>query len=435
MIGTIILFIVILGILVFSHELGHFMAAKRLGTGVEEFGFGFPPRLIGIQRITGEKLEKISETEKIEIDMADIKTAQGEIITEHLSDTKKEVDKLTKIKKWKLIIGSKEPKHTGTVHAGTIYSLNWIPVGGFVKIKGEQGNDRHDRDSFVHKKIWQRAVILSSGVIMNFILAFVIMSIGFMIGLPSMVGSDLPRQAHVSHQSIQIAEVQKGSPADQAGLQMGDFIVSVDRHASTNVSDFQAYTKPHLNQPISIVVKRANEEITKTVTPTDLNKDGQGLIGTWLVETGTVSYPWYYAIWMGIKTTLSITWQIVVAFFLLLKNLIVTQHVSADIAGPVGIAALTGQVAKMGFIYILQFTALLSINLAIINFMPFPALDGGRVLFLIIEKIRGKAVNQRIENLVHNIGFAVLLTLVALITFRDVAHLSINFKSIFSNIF
>ena len=259
---------------------------------------------------------------------------------------------------------------------------------------------------------------------MNVVVAFLLISLGFMIGLPSALSDSLPGPAQVKNQAIQIAEVQSDSPAATAGLKMGDFIISVDGHKFLTVTEFQAYTKPLLNKEVTLVIKRTNEEIAKTVVPANLNNDGQGLIGTWLVETGMVSYPWYYSLWMGAKTTILVTWQIIVAVFSLLKNLIVAQQVPADIAGPIGIAALTGQMAKMGFIYILQFTALFSINLAILNFLPFPALDGGRVMFLVIEKIRGRPLNQRIENLVNNVGFLVLMGLVILVTFRDVWRLS-----------
>ena len=143
-----------------------------------------------------------------------------------------------------------------------------------------------------------------------------------------------------------------------------------------------------------------------------------------------VKYPWHLAIAEGIKTTIVLTWLIMVAFYELIKGLFVGQGVSADLAGPVGIAVITGQVARMGFVYILQFTALLSINLAIINFLPIPALDGGRVLFLIIEKFKGSPVKKEIETAIHNIGFSLLMLLVLIVTFRDVARFGDKFKAL-----
>jgi regulator of sigma E protease len=145
-------------------------------------------------------------------------------------------------------------------------------------------------------------------------------------------------------------------------------------------------------------------------------------IGVGLVETATVRYPWYLAIWMGIKMTFIWIYAIIFAFISIFKNLIIGAPIGVELAGPVGIAVMTGQAAKMGFVYILQFTALLSINLAIINILPFPALDGGRILFLVIEKIRRKSVKQEWENLAHNIGFILLMILVLAVTYKDVVR-------------
>lgn len=162
---------------------------------------------------------------------------------------------------------------------------------------------------------------------------------------------------------------------------------------------------------------------------------GKGGIGVAISEVGMVKYPWYYAIWEGFKTTFMMVWAILVAFYELFKGLILGHGVSADVAGPVGIAVLTGQVARMGVIYIMQFTAMLSINLAIINFLPLPALDGGRVLFLIIEKIKGRPVKRELEAAIHNIGFMLLMVLVLLITFRDVMKFGDKFRMLFDRIF
>lgn len=373
---TILLFIVILGLLIFVHELGHFYMARKMGIGVEEFGFGFPPRVFGVQKSKSDKRWHI-------------------------------IGKFSKRKK---------PEENGDV----VYSVNWIPVGGFVKIKGEQGDKREDKDSFSSKKIWQRVLVLSAGVGMNLILAFVIISIGFGFGLPSMVGDSLPKSAKVEDQRLQIVEVIEDSPSKIAGLELGDIIQSIDGNPIITISSFQDYIHPRADSEVTLSIKRGQETFEKIIIPRDYDETGEAKIGAWLAESGIVSYPWYVAIWMGAKSTISIMWQIMVAFYDILKNLIVSQKVSADIAGPVGIAVMTGQVVKLGFIYILQFTAILSINLVILNFAPFPALDGGRVLLLIIEKFRGKPLNKRIEAAIHNMGFLILLLVLVLITFRDV---------------
>lgn len=395
MLTTIILFIVILGIIVFVHELGHFYAARKMGMGVEEFGFGFPPRIIGVQKKDSSK--------------------KG-------------------ISNWKIIKGSKG--NDGLTKSNTVYSLNWIPIGGFVKIKGEQGDKKGENDSFSNKKIWQRAIVLSAGVFMNFVLAVVIISIGFMLGLPSILDSELPANADIKDKKIQILEVKEGSPAENNNLKMGDFILSYDGETISSIDDFQRLTREKLNKEISLIVIRGNEEIEIKVVPEDLEGEGEGAIGVWLVESGLVSYPWHFSIWMGAKTTVLVTWEIIKAIFDMLKGLITSQESRiGEVAGPVGIAALTGQVAQLGYIYVLQFIALLSINLGILNFIPFPALDGGRVLFLIIEKIKGSPINQKIENIIHTTGFFILISLVLVVTIKDISRFSESIKNFLSNIF
>jgi regulator of sigma E protease len=430
MIITIIIFIAILGLLVLVHELGHFIMARRTGMAVEEFGFGFPPRVFGFQIFNKKQHLKKSRHEDVSIDIADIKLDDGrEVIREKVVDHIEEIDEISQKKRWNFFFrnGNKSKSHS------TIYSINAFPIGGFVKIKGEQGDHAKENDSFASKPIWKRAIVLSSGVTMNFILAFVLISIGFMIGLPTMLDAELPTHANIRDQHVQISQVEDNSPAAAAKIQSGDIIISVNSQPVSAITDFQNIIKSHADSAVSLTIKRGEEEIQTTVTPTDLDKTGTARIGTWLMSTGLVRYPFFTSIWMGAKTTVLVTWQICVGLFELLKNLIVSHQVSADVAGPVGIAVLTGQVTKMGFIYILQFTALLSINLAIINFIPFPALDGGRVLFLIIEKFRGRPVNQRIEALVHNVGFLILIGLVAIVTFRDIAKLGSGLKGFLGN--
>lgn len=436
MIITIITFVIILSLLVFVHELGHFIMARRTGVKVEEFGFGFPPRIFGFQRLTGQKLEKISEKEKIEMNVTDYRTGNGqEIIKETLTDKIQEVDRLSNIKTWQLVKGNKLPKKQRGTSGGTIYSLNWIPIGGFVKIKGEQGEKADDKDSFINKKIWQRAAILTSGVVMNFILAFVLISIGFGIGIPQVIDESLPRSAKISEPKIQVVQVLDNSPAKESDIRAGDIILSLDNQKINEIKEFQTLTQNKLGSPVTLKIKRGNEEMVKTLTPKLLDQSTKPVIGVGLVKTGLVRYPIYEAVWQGLKTTVSITGQILAAFYELIKNLIIGQKVAVDVAGPVGIAVLTGQVARMGIIYILQFTALLSVNLAIINFIPFPALDGGRILFLIIEKIKGRAVNRKIEAIIHNIGFAILIALVLFVTLKDISRFSSSISGFVQKVF
>jgi regulator of sigma E protease len=385
MILTIITFIVILGLLVFVHEAGHFIVAKRNGVKVEEFGFGFPPRIIGVFK--------------------DPETGR-----------------------WK-VVGRKRKQAPAT-----IYSLNWVPLGGFVKIKGEQGEDADDPDSFAHKSVGKRIWIISAGVLMNVILAFVLISFGFVIGLPQVLDEEIPASARVRDEKIQIADVLIGLAAQKQNLQLGDTIISIDGRTFNEIEDVQNYLAGKEGQTVNIKLSRGNKVIEKEMTLEVIPEIGQAGLGVALVKTGIVSLPIHLAVWQGALTTLFLIKEIIFAFGALIKNLVVAREVVVEISGPVGIAVITNQVTRLGFIYILQFAALLSLNLAIINFVPFPALDGGRVLFLIIEKIRGKPINQRVEATIHNIGFVLLMLLVLAVTYRDVFRFSDKFGKLWGMI-
>ncbi|TSD04715.1 MAG: membrane-associated zinc metalloprotease [Parcubacteria group bacterium Athens0714_12] len=297
----------------------------------------------------------------------------------------------------------------------TTYSLNWIPFGGFVKIKGESGEDKDDPDSFANKKIWQRCLILSNGVVMNFLLAVVLLSIGFLIGIP-LSTDDLPGYAKVRDEKISIVEVAENYPAQEAGLKMGDALLSIDNQEFEEIKDVQNYIES--KKSVIIKVERGGRELDKEISTTQ-EDDGRNVIGVALAKTGIVSFPWYLALWGGLKATFNLTLQIIIVLFFLFKKLFFQGTLISEVSGPVGVAVMTHTMVEMGFVYILQFAALISINLGIINFLPFPALDGGRVLFLILEKIRGKPVNQRVEAVIHNVGFIFLIFLMFLVTYRD----------------
>ncbi len=389
MLTTILLFVIILGLLVFVHEFGHFIVAKKLGTGVEEFGFGFPPRMIGVYRV-GKKFHWVfKKTPSFDENIA------------------------------------------GAIKR-TIYSINWIPLGGFVKIKGEEGGSRTETDSFASKAIWKRIAIVAAGVTMNLILAVVILSIGFGVGMPQALDRDMGG-AKIKNQSMQIVSVAKNSAADIAGLKAGDEILSVDGK-KLNFKELQAYATSRVGEEIDYSIKRGETTLEKKIIPAILPETGYGGIGVGLIETGIVSYRWYLAIWKGIVETGYLIKEIVVAFYTLLRDLILGHSAAVDLSGPVGIAVLTGRVARLGFAYILQFAAVLSVNLAVVNILPLPALDGGRIIFFIVEKIRRRPVNQKIESAVHNIGFALLMLLVAVITYRDFVKFGDKFQHLWQNI-
>jgi len=375
MFTTIIIFLIVLSVLVFVHEWGHFFVARKLGVKAEEFGFGFPPRVAGFY-----------------------KSKEG---------------------KWKFVWGNKAVDDA----RDTVYSINLIPLGGFVKIKGEDGENQKDTDSFSHKKIWKRASILSAGVSMNIVLAAVLLSLGLMIGLPQAATGDFEKGAQVSDQKVTVLQVLPETPAKQAGLKMGDIILSINNQKFTSTEGVNGFVKKNEGEELNYQIKRGDEVLNKSITPTTIEKTGEPGVGIAIANTAVVKYPWYQAIWKGIKETVYLTGAIIAALFGLVKDLIMGQSVAAEIGGPVRIAALTGQFADLGFAYLLQFTALLSINLAIINFLPIPALDGGRVLFLIIEKIKGSPVKKEVEALVHNLSFILLILLILVITFNDIVNL------------
>ena len=373
----IIAFFIILGLLVLAHELGHFFTARIFGVRAEEFGFGLPPRLFGFYRNAASRLKFI----------------------------------------WgKKFNAADAPK--------TLFSLNAIPIGGFVKIKGENGEEQNEPDSFGHKKIWQRVIILSSGVLMNVLVCILLLTIGFNFGIPAIIDDETISQVKsVRDEKIQIVSVNVDSPAAAAGILVGDNILALDNISMTSAEAIQNYTKQHPNQKIIVTLERGQNKLSLNAIPQILpTSEGQAVLGVGLVQTGIVSYPWYASLWQALKATYFLILAMFGALYDLLKNIIAHGEVTAELAGPVGIAVLTGQMVRLGLAYLLQFAALLSLNLALINILPFPALDGGRILFLIIEKIRGRALDQKLEALIHNIGFAVLMLLILLVTYRDLVR-------------
>lgn len=363
MLLTIIVFLLILGVLIFVHELGHFLTARRNGVKAEEFGFGFPPRIFGVW-----KNEKTG--------------------------------------KWEAVFGNRDIESKNTV-----YSLNIIPLGGFVKIKGEDRSNL-DQDSLTTKSAWIRVKVLGAGVVMNFLLAWIIFSTTFMIGAPTAVDA---QKEGIEDIKIQISQIAPESPAEKAEIKVGDEILGF-----SNIEKFQKFAQENKGKEIEVSIQRGKETKEIMITPREVFPEKEGPLGVAVVETALISYPWYESIWKGLLAVFDMVVLIVVAFFTIIKNLLFGQPVGVDVSGPVGIAVLTRQVTELGLIYVLQFTALLSINLGIINAIPFPALDGGRILFILIEKIKGSPVTQKTEQLFHTVGFFLLIALMVAVTLRDV---------------
>ncbi len=360
-ISTLITFIIILGVLVFVHELGHFIMAKRAGMHVEEFGFGFPPRLFGIKK--------------------------GE----------------------------------------TIYSLNWIPIGGFVKIAGEDGGQSDNPKSFASKGFWARFSTLAAGVTMNVIFAWIISSVVMGLGVPTEVGPGvtLPKSAKASDPTVMLSSINQDSPAAQAGLKPGDVVLKINGETIDSETELQDLTKASAGKDTVFSIKRGDSNFDKVVIPRQSPPEGEGPLGVSIDTVAYVSYPWYEVLWRGAIQTINILWFTISSFWMLIVNWIGGKPVGEAISGPVGIAVITRDVAALGYIYLLQFTALLSINLAVINAVPFPALDGGRLLFLVIEKIRGKKLPEKAEQFANTAGFALLMLLIIFVTIKDFGRFDI----------
>jgi regulator of sigma E protease len=226
---------------------------------------------------------------------------------------------------------------------------------------------------------------------------------------------------------VQIIQVASDSPADEAGMAMGDRIQKLKVESEElkvveveNVDQVQNFIEENRGREIVLLLSRGSKNFEANVIPRVNPPEGEGAIGIAMSEVGFISYPWYVALWKGMESAYLMLITMVVMFAGIIKTLIVGQPLPADVAGPVGIAVVSYRVTQLGFVYILQFAAIISLNLVILNIFPFPALDGGRLLFLLIEKIKRSPVNQKLEGRIHQIGFAILILFMIFITFRDV---------------
>jgi len=365
-----LIFFFVLTLLVLIHEFGHYIAARICGVKAEEFGFGFPPRAIGFTRVGG--------------------------------------------------IWKKVSRKDRASYPNTIWSLNYLPLGGFVRLKGEMGDHIEDKDSFLKKNGWQKFFILAAGVFMNWLLAVMIFSGGLMVGIPSDL-DHVPAGAILSQEHIEITYVLEGSGAANAGVLPGDEIISIQDTAPQDITEAKRLLATKEEGSIrKLAIMRDGQPLTIEASSAyikDLNGPGFGIL---LAKVGLARFSPPKALLQGVVLTNAYTYQVITGFWSLIHDLVIRKPVGAEVSGPIGIAMLTGKIAKSGTWALLQFTALLSINLAVINFLPIPALDGGRAVFVIIEGIRRRRNNPRFEATVHQIGFFALLLLIVFVTIHDI---------------
>jgi regulator of sigma E protease len=346
------------------HEFGHFISAKKLGVRVDEFGLGFPPKIFS--------------------------------------------------KKW----------------GETVYSINAVPFGGFVKIFGENPDDESIQGpdsarSFVHKPKWAQVLILSSGVLMNIILAWVFFSVSLMSGLTTGV-SDIPAQ-YVEDRRVIITSVLSESPAGLSGVRAGEEIISVSQGEKKlipqTVEEVQRIVKESQGTVLSVLLRDGNTERELSVTPEKRADSDMYAIGISMDTVGNVSLPAHRAFMQGGRLTLGLFVGISSHIYNLLAGIVTGTADFSGVAGPVGIAGLVGEARELGFAYLMSFTAFISLNLAVLNLIPFPALDGGRIFFVLIEAVIRRPIKPVIANTLNVIGFGLLLLFMIFITVKDVMKL------------
>jgi regulator of sigma E protease len=371
---TLVLFIVVLSILVFVHELGHFLFAKWCKMRVDEFAIGFPPRIWSFKK--------------------------GE----------------------------------------TVYAINLIPIGGYVKIHGENPDDesltgKDASRSFSARPKWMQALVLVAGVSFNMIFAWLAIAFGFMVGFP--ISTDYFPEKQYQDVKVFIGEVRENSAAAEGGLQPGDAIASLavigpsmdgprigPAKIPTKTEDISnLVSSTEKGEQVLVGYTRGNALSYATLTPQVSTETGKPVIGVSLSAAGIVTLPVHEALIEGAVVTGKMTVAIADGLFTFLAKAITGNAPFSQVSGPVGIARLVGDAGEMGFAYLVSLTALISINLAIINILPFPALDGGRLVLVAIETIIRRPVPHNFANALNTIGFILLLLLMVLVTVNDVIKL------------
>ncbi len=342
---TVIAVAVVFTVMVLAHEVGHFVAARRAGVKVEEFGIGYPPRLFTIAK-----------------------------------------------------------------RGDTEFTINAIPVGGFVRMVGEE--DPEAPGSLASKSRLARATVLSAGSIMNIVLAIVLLSAVYMMGTLT------PDE---SAPGAGIYEVVPGSPADEAGLRVGDTVIAVDGQDVADYEGLSAYTREHLGQQMSLSLRRGSSVTVVEITPRVEHPEDEGPMG---IRIGPPLVVKSYAIWEAIPRGIYETGLWLFAIFSWAVA-VIRGLVAPQVAGPIGIFQATSEAVQYGLADTMRFAAFLSTQVGILNILPFPGLDGGRLVFVVLEALRrGKRISPQREGLVHVIGLVILLGMVLIVSYFDILRVT-----------
>ncbi|MBI5221297.1 MAG: site-2 protease family protein [Candidatus Magasanikbacteria bacterium] len=316
------------------------------------------------------------------------------------------------------------PRLYGKKFGETIYSLNLLPFGAFVRIYGQEERIENPR-SFSGKPFWQKALIILGGVISFWIVSAILLSIVMALGTPTIIEDE--ENHNLVNPKVQIVAIAPNSPAEKAGIKIGDTITNIKYQVSNvkidKVKDFQEFISTHKGQEVILTIQRGKENIDISLVPRASPPSDEGPIGIALVRTALKSFPWYIAPIEGVKATANLTIAAVKGWGNALINLINRRPTGVQLMGPVGVFDLFTQVSQLGLNYFLQFVAIISIFVALFNILPIPVTDGGKFLILVIEKIRGKAINQKIEQNIDIVSFALLLILMVWITIKDISRL------------
>lgn len=329
--------------------------------------------------------------------------------------------KIFKVKVKELGLGL-PPRILGKKIGGTIYSLNLIPFGAFLRLKGER-KKKEEKGSFFKKPYWQKFLIISGGVLSFWLISFLLYSVVFKAGAQVAVSDEEP----VKEAKIMVISTIEGTPAEKAGLSSQDIILKIKIKEKIlipqKMEEFRNFIRAHPNVSSELEIKRGKEIIKKEVILSE--KEGKGFLGIYFQRVAIVKYPFLKAIFQGGKTTLLTTKLVFESYGRIFKSLISERKVplGMEVVGPIGIGNLMIGASKISFLYFLQVLAAISIFMAVINILPIPALDGGRLLFLTIEAIRGRAINERIELAINNFFFFLLIILLVFLTIKDILKL------------